>query len=100
MTEDTLRQDAESVRKRLTSHAIEHQIRLNPEEETVSGVIKAMVMRREKYGKLYCPCRRVTGNAETDDKIICPCVYHLEEIARDGHCHCHLFVAAEGSAEV
>ena len=32
------------------------------------------------------------GDAEKDKKIICPCVYHIEEIDREGECHCQLFV--------
>ena len=27
-----------------------------------------------------------------DRKFICPCYRHAEDIARDGHCICHLFV--------
>ncbi|MGR3220281.1 MAG: ferredoxin-thioredoxin reductase catalytic domain-containing protein [Candidatus Anammoxibacter sp.] len=50
---------------------------------------------KKKYGFDYCPCRIVTGDKEKDDKIICPCVYHEEEIKRDGKCHCDLFVAAD-----
>jgi ferredoxin-thioredoxin reductase catalytic subunit len=30
-----------------------------------------------------CPCRAVA--------VPCPCPYHLEEIEKDGQCHCGLF---------
>jgi mycoredoxin len=30
-----------------------------------------------------------------DRKLICPCYRHPEDIARDGHCICHLFVDDE-----
>lgn len=66
--------------------------KLNPNEEVVRGVIKRMLEIGEKTGERYCPCRRQTGDPEEDKKIICPCVYHKDEIEKDGHCHCMLFV--------
>nr|WP_269850493.1 ferredoxin-thioredoxin reductase catalytic domain-containing protein [Methanosarcina horonobensis] len=24
-------------------------------------------------------------------KIVCPCIYHKDEIEKDGNCHCELF---------
>lgn len=67
--------------------------KLNPNEKIVERVIKGLISRKIKYGYEYCPCRLVSGDWEKDMKIICPCVYHCEEIERDGKCHCDLFVA-------
>lgn len=66
--------------------------KLNPEKKTVEAVIKGLLEREKKFGFRYCPCRRVTGEAEEDKKIICPCVFHREEIEKDGHCLCRLFI--------
>ena len=68
---------------------------LNPDGKVVNIVALGLLNNEKKYGKQYCPCRRVKGNAEEDAKIICPCIYHQEEIAKDGHCHCRLFVKKE-----
>ena len=32
-----------------------------------------------------------SGDKEKDKAIICPCIYHEDEIAKDGHCHCQLY---------
>ena len=73
-------------------YAEENGFKLNPNEKIVDGIIAGLKRNEEKYGERYCPCRRVTGDKETDKKIICPCVYHKEEIEKDGRCHCNLFV--------
>lgn len=65
----------------------------NPDSDTVDSILKATLKRREKYGEDYCPCRRVTGDKEKDKLIICPCVYHPDEIKKDGRCHCNLFTS-------
>lgn len=82
---------AEEIRKRLEEYLTGKDFYFNPDPDIVDSIIKAMAMRRDKFGKDYCPCRRVTGDGEADDKIVCPCVYHVREIEEQGHCHCHLF---------
>lgn len=64
---------------------------LNPDPEIVDTVIKGLVANEKKHGFRYCPCRLVTGDKEKDRLIICPCVYHKQEIREQGHCHCMLF---------
>ncbi len=65
---------------------------LNPNKKIVEGVIKGLLENEKRYGKRYCPCRRIKGIPKEDEKIICPCVYHKKEIKKQGHCHCLLFV--------
>jgi thioredoxin len=74
------------------NYAISQGFHLNPDKKTTDRVINGLFENEKKYGKKYCPCRRVTGDAEKDAKIICPCVYHKDEITKDGHCICNLFV--------
>lgn len=64
---------------------------LNPNRKTVEGIVKILLEREKNFGARYCPCRRVTGDKEEDKKIICPCIYHRDEIEKDGRCHCGLF---------
>lgn len=75
--------------------ATKNTFRLNPEDKTVARVMKGLVSRKKKYGYEYCPCRLVSGDKDEDAKIICPCVYHEDEVNADGKCHCDLFVSAE-----
>ncbi len=87
--------EASVIRERLEKYVENKPFILNPNESTVAKVIKGLIARNNKYGKEYCPCRIVSGDAEKDDKIICPCEYHEDEVRDDGKCHCDLFVAAE-----
>lgn len=66
-------------------------MQLNPDEKMVGIVAEGLLRNEKKHGKQYCPCRRVTGEKEEDEKIVCPCIYHKDEVAQDGHCHCRLF---------
>lgn len=82
----------EILRRKYQSYAQKNGFRLNPNKEIVDRLFMALLERQEKYGKEYCPCRRVSNNPEKNKKIICPCVYHKKEIQEQGHCHCFLFV--------
>lgn len=67
-------------------------IKVNPNKEELNHVIKGLLLKKQKNGELYCPCRIVTGNKEKDKEIICPCVFHRGEVELQGHCLCKLFV--------
>jgi ferredoxin-thioredoxin reductase catalytic subunit len=84
-------EEKEKVRKFAQRYAKVSGFKLNPDVRTVELVIEGLVRNRIKYGRQYCPCRIVTGNAEEDRQKICPCVWHREEIEKIGHCHCDLF---------
>jgi len=64
---------------------------LNKDKKQLDYVIKGLKKNEEKYGERYCPCRVITGNFEEDRIIICPCIYHKQEIKDQGHCLCKLF---------
>ncbi|MDD5148518.1 MAG: ferredoxin-thioredoxin reductase catalytic domain-containing protein [Candidatus ainarchaeum sp.] len=64
---------------------------LNKDKKMLEIVIAALAKKQEKHGRPYCPCRVFTGKAEEDEKIACPCIFHIEEIKKDGHCKCRLF---------
>jgi len=65
---------------------------LNPDGKTAEGIVKSLLEKEKKFGARYCPCRKITNDQEEDKKIICPCIYHLQELEKDGHCLCRLFV--------
>jgi ferredoxin-thioredoxin reductase catalytic chain len=84
-----------SNKKELLDSAKEYaklkKIKLNPNEKILNGIIKALMRNKEFKGEAYCPCRIITGNKEKDEGIICPCIYHEQEIKELGHCKCNLF---------
>jgi len=73
------------------NYAVANGFILNPDKAMVERLARGLASREEKFGARYCPCRLMTQDKEEDKKIICPCVYHKEEIERDGHCYCQLF---------
>jgi len=69
--------------------------RLFPDEVVVRSLITRLARNLVIHGRQYCPCRQVTGDRDADRPNICPCRSHRQEIARDGHCECRLFVSQE-----
>lgn len=78
--------------ERYDNYAKANGFRLNSDAKTVERVVKGLYENQKKYGKKFCPCRRVSGNEAEDAKKICPCAFHKEEIDKNGHCFCNLFV--------
>jgi len=81
-----------SLRQEYQGYASKKGFHLRSDEATLQRILQGLAMNQQKYGKRYCPCRRITGDGKEDAKIICPCVYHLEEIEKNGQCLCGLFV--------
>ncbi|HHT9124462.1 MAG TPA: ferredoxin-thioredoxin reductase catalytic domain-containing protein [Candidatus Brocadiia bacterium] len=86
---------ANEIRARLQNFVKHSQYSFNPDVSVVETIIKGLTIRMIRTGYAYCPCRVVTGNIEKDAKIICPCIYHEEEIRIHGICHCGLFVGKD-----
>lgn len=82
----------EGMIKSYREYAEKNGFRLNPNWEVVERLIKGLLENEKKYGQKYCPCRRVSENSEEDKPKICPCFWHRQEIEKDGHCFCGLFV--------
>jgi len=84
--------DSSKLIREYEEYALKNGFKLNPDKKIVEGVVKSLLDRENKFGEKYCPCRRITGNREEDKKIVCPCIYHKEEVEKDGFCFCRLFV--------
>ncbi len=88
-------QIVEELIKKFGQYAKDNGFQLNPDKKVVERVINGFLLNEEKYGKKYCPCRRIpqpNEPAEEASKKVCPCFWHKEEIKRDGHCFCNLYV--------
>ena len=70
----------------------------NPNQDWVEQIIRLMTKNKEGYGKYYCPCKQ-HHPVDTKTDVVCPCPTMLEEIERDGFCHCRLFCAADYQKE-
>ncbi len=67
----------------------------NRDNERVFELIEALMVNRERYGYMGCPCRLGSGDREKDKDIICPCVYRTPDVEEYGSCYCNLYVSKE-----
>lgn len=67
----------------------------NKDKDLVMDLLQALLLNRERYGYMSCPCRLASGSRENDRDIICPCVYREEDVREYGSCYCALYVSAE-----
>ncbi|MDD1671485.1 MAG: ferredoxin:thioredoxin reductase [Methanomicrobiales archaeon] len=83
--------EVEAIRRWAEEYARAHGFTLNTNKKQLGTVLRGLARNRAKLGEQYCPCRLRTGDKEKDRIIICPCVYHKDEVTQSGHCHCNLF---------
>ncbi|MCX6796317.1 MAG: thioredoxin [Candidatus Falkowbacteria bacterium] len=90
--ENSIQQQIDKLAEWSANYAKENGFNLNPDRAVVERLMRGLLENEKKNGQKTCPCRRFTGNKEIDEKSVCPCFYHKDEIAEDGHCLCNLFV--------
>jgi ferredoxin-thioredoxin reductase catalytic subunit len=88
---ENLTKEESELLDKLKKYAYENNFKLNPNEKALLGIIRGLLRNKQFKGDIYCPCRQVTGNKNEDKKIICPCIYHKQEIKEMNHCKCTLF---------
>jgi ferredoxin-thioredoxin reductase catalytic subunit len=64
-------------------------------KDRVSELLQALLTNKDRYGYMACPCRLASGNRESDQDIICPCVYRTPDVAEFGSCYCNLYVSED-----
>lgn len=93
--EENLKDEKEKIEKVIQEYeeyAKKNNLSLNPNRGVVERIVKGLLENEKKYGARYCPCRKISGNPKEDKAKICPCAWHHQEIKKDGHCLCGLFV--------
>lgn len=78
--------------EKLKKHAKKNSIKLTSDKRRLNLLLSSLIKRKKKYGEFYCPCRLLTKDKTKDKAIICPCIYHLNEIKSNGKCFCGLFM--------
>lgn len=63
--------------------------------ERTMELLEALLLNKERYGYMACPCRLAANDKEKDKDIICPCVYRTPDVAEYGSCYCNLYVSQE-----
>lgn len=72
----------------------------NKDKEWVFAILKDLLVNKERYGYMSCPCRLATGNREKDRDIFCPCVYRPDDVKEYGSCYCNLYVSLGWNEEI
>ena len=67
----------------------------NKDKERTMDLLESLLVNKERYGYMGCPCRLVSGDRENDRDIICPCVYSVPDIEEYGSCYCNLYVSKD-----
>ena len=70
----------------------------NKDLDRVFDLLGGLLINKERYGYMCCPCRLGSGNREQDQDIICPCVYRTPDVTEYGSCYCNLYVSREWNA--
>ena len=65
------------------------------DQERVMELLEALLVNKERYGYMVCPCRLASGDRDNDRDIICPCDYREPDVAEFGSCYCNLYVSRE-----
>jgi len=69
------------------------------DKERVMDLMEALLVNKERYGYMCCPCRLSSGDREKDRDIICPCAYRTPDVEEYGSCYCNLYVSQAWNEE-
>ena len=67
----------------------------NKDKDRVMELLEALLLNKERYGYMCCPCRLAADDRAKDKDILCPCVYREEDVKEFGSCYCSLYVSRE-----
>jgi ferredoxin-thioredoxin reductase catalytic chain len=65
----------------------------NKDKEKVFDLLQSLLVNKERYGYMCCPCRLSAADREWDRDIICPCIYRDPDVEEYGSCYCGLYVS-------
>jgi ferredoxin-thioredoxin reductase catalytic chain len=67
----------------------------NDDKVKVFELLESLLLNKNRYGYMSCPCRLASGDRNKDKDIICPCVYRHPDVKEYGSCYCNLYVSKE-----
>ena len=71
----------------------------NKDRERTMDLLEALLLNKERYGYMGCPCRLLSGDREKDKDILCPCEYREPDVKEYGSCYCNLYVTQDWNDE-
>ncbi len=70
-------------------------IYFNKDKDLVFELIESLMLNKDRYGYMACPCRLACGERKKDKDIICPCIYREPDLEEFGACYCGLYVSQD-----
>jgi len=67
----------------------------NKDLDRTLDLMEGLIVNKQRYGYMCCPCRIASGDREYDKDIICPCIYRVPDVKEYGSCYCNLYVSKE-----
>jgi len=71
----------------------------NKDKDRVYELLDGLLVNKQRYGYMCCPCRLASGDREKDRDILCPCIYREDDVKEYGSCYCNLYVSKEWNEE-
>jgi ferredoxin-thioredoxin reductase catalytic subunit len=71
----------------------------NKDRQKVFALLEGLLVNKERYGYMCCPCRLAAEDRDWDKDIICPCAYREQDVAAYGSCYCNLYVSPAWNEE-
>ena len=68
-------------------------ILFNKDKDLVFELLEALLLNKERYGYMACPCRLASDDKKKDKDIMCPCDYRAPDLEEFGACFCGLYVS-------
>ena len=87
--------DAEKLYASLKKSQEKQGYFFNNDRQQTMALIRGLLVNRERYGYMSCPCRLASGENEGDRDIICPCEYRSPDVREYGSCYCGLYVSQD-----
>lgn len=95
MPDDVTDAEVEHFYGELDTEAEAGGYHLNPDRAFTRELVRGLLVNRNRYGYIACPCRLAAGRREDDLDIICPCDYRDPDLHDYGTCYCALYVSAD-----
>ncbi len=70
----------------------------NNDHALVLELLNGLLLNKNRYGYMSCPCRLASGERNKDNDIVCPCEYREPDVKEYGSCYCGLYVSKDWNA--
>jgi ferredoxin-thioredoxin reductase catalytic subunit len=87
--------DAKELYEKLKGFQEKKGYYFNSDTAMVMDLLEMLLVNKERYGHMACPCRLASGNYEMDKDIVCPCTYREPDVAEFGTCFCGLYASKD-----